>query len=141
VGRRGTPQLVRLVREATRGTRSEAERVLVGHLRRAGIRGWVAGAPLRLRDGTLVELDLWFPAARVVVEVDGKAWHVDDERFQRDRVRQNALVTAGCTVLRFTWYDLARAPDRVVATVRAALDRVMIANRGQTPVVSGPTGP
>jgi very-short-patch-repair endonuclease len=129
------------MREAARGTRSEAERVLARLLRSAGIRGWVAGMPMTLADGTHLELDLWFPVQRVVVEVDGKAWHVDDDRFQRDRVRQNALVTAGSTVLRFTWYDLTRAPRRVVATVRQALDLAMITGRGPKAATSGPTGP
>lgn len=68
-------------------------------------------------------IDLAFPAERVAVEVDGWAWHVDAERFLSDRRRQNALVNAGWTVLRFTWHDLEGNPTRVVAEIRTALAR------------------
>ena len=57
------------------------------------------------------------PAARVAVEVDGWAWHSDVERFREDRRRQNALVLAGWTVLRFTWDDLMRRPETVVGQI------------------------
>jgi very-short-patch-repair endonuclease len=38
----------------------------------------------------------------LVIEVDGWAYHRTPDRFQRDRERQNRLVAAGWTVLRFT---------------------------------------
>jgi very-short-patch-repair endonuclease len=66
--------------------------------------------------------DLAFPGCRLAVEVDGWAWHIDPDRFQRDRARQNALVLAGWTVLRFTWSDVTERPDRVVAQIRRALE-------------------
>jgi very-short-patch-repair endonuclease len=50
--------------------------------------------------------------------VDGWAWHHDAEAFRRDRQRQNVLVLAGWTVLRFTWSDLTHRPDRVIHDVR-----------------------
>jgi very-short-patch-repair endonuclease len=59
-----------------------------------------------------------FASAKLVVEVDGLAFHVTPERFQRDRQRQNRLVAAGWTVLRFTWMDLTERPSYVVASVR-----------------------
>ena len=43
-------------------------------------------------------------------EIDGRAFHSDADRFQRDRTRQNRLVGAGWTVLRFTWNDLRDRP-------------------------------
>ncbi|MGI8814055.1 MAG: endonuclease domain-containing protein [Pseudonocardia sp.] len=46
-------------------------------------------------------VDFAFPVARLVVEVDGWAWHSDAARFRSDRARQNALVLAGWAVLRF----------------------------------------
>lgn len=54
----------------------------------------------------------------LVIEVDGRAWHSADDRFQRDRRRQNALIVAGYEVLRFTWEDLAESPEYVIATIR-----------------------
>lgn len=66
-------------------------------------------------------LDLAFVHERIAVEVDGWAWHSDVERFRADRRRQNALVLAGWTVLRFTWDDLTNRPEQVVAQIQAAL--------------------
>jgi very-short-patch-repair endonuclease len=56
-----------------------------------------------------------------VIEIDGWAFHSDQERFQRDRSRQNRLVAAGWTVLRFTWSDLKDRPEAFVAAIRTAL--------------------
>ena len=67
------------------------------------------------------ELDVAFPIRRVAVEVDGWAWHQDRKAFQNDRQRQNCLVLAGWTLLRFTWYDLTYRPAQVIAEIRAAL--------------------
>jgi very-short-patch-repair endonuclease len=116
-GRRGAPRLVRHVRTAAPGTRSEAERRMAALLRRAGIRGWQSNIPVT---GVGI-LDFVFLAARVAIEIDGRAWHSADYRFQTDRRRQNRLVLLGWTVLRFTWEDLSRHPERVLAEVRSAL--------------------
>ena len=59
---------------------------------------------------------------RLAIEIDGWAWHHSPDRFQRDRAKQNQLVGAGWTVLRFTWFDLTNRPDDVIRQVRAALD-------------------
>jgi len=55
--------------------------------------------------------------------VDGRAYHGPD-RFQSDRTRQNALTAAGCTVLRYTWYDLTERPGYVASQIRAMLARL-----------------
>jgi REase_MTES_1575 len=121
-GRHGIGRLVRLMRSAGSGARSAAERLAVDLLRRAGIGGWTANTPIRDRSGYLLGVgDLVFPAERIVIELDGRAFHSTVERFERDRYRQNQLIGAGWTVLRFTWRDLTRRPDHVVATVRRVL--------------------
>jgi very-short-patch-repair endonuclease len=66
-------------------------------------------------------VDVAFGQVRLAIEVDGWAFHTTPARFQRDRQRQNRLVAAGWTVLRFTWHDLTDRPDYVLATVRALL--------------------
>lgn len=58
---------------------------------------------------------------RLVVEVDGFAYHSDRQRFTADRRRDAALVAMGYRVLRFTWVDVVTRPDYVVAMVHAAL--------------------
>ena len=120
-GRRGTPKLVRLVRAAASGSRSTAERRLAELLRRAGVVGWRANLEIQLPSGGVAVGDVVFPGARLVVEVDGFAFHRTPEQFQRDRVRQNALVAAGWTVLRFTWRDLTDHEAYVVAAIRRQL--------------------
>ncbi len=66
---------------------------------------------------------MYFPDVRLVIEVDGRRAH-GDARFQSDRTRQNLLVGAGCTVLRYPWSDLVERPDQVAAQVRATLARL-----------------
>lgn len=84
-------------------------------LHRHGITGWV----FHPRIAGLV-VDLAFPAERLVIEVDGWAFHRSRERFERDRERDARLVVAGYTVLRFTWHQVVHQEARVADTVRRA---------------------
>lgn len=120
-GRRGAPRLARLVRGAVAGTRFAAERLTVDLLRRAGIEGWSANVEISDRHGLIGVADLVFGAARLIVELDGMAFHVTPDQFQRDRARQNRLVAAGWTVLRFTWRDLTERPGYVIGAIRDML--------------------
>jgi hypothetical protein len=122
-GRGGAPRLARLIRAAGGGAHSVAERRMATLLLTAGISGWVANAPIRDGSGLIGYGDIVFTRARLVIEIDGFAYHSDTERFQRDRTRQNRLVNAGWTVLRFTWRDLRDRPEQVITTIRAALRR------------------
>lgn len=115
-GRHGSPAARRLLRAAGDGARSEGERLLVGILQRAGLSGWRANYPL---SGYVI--DIAFVAAKVAIEVDGFAFHSDHEAFQNDRLRQNVISVAGWQILRFTWLDLTEYPERVLATIRAAI--------------------
>jgi hypothetical protein len=75
---------------------------------------------VRSPDGRLIaEVDLAYPELKVAIELDGGDHHRRDV-FERDRPRQNALVLAGWTVLRFTWRAYVDEPDSLVAAVRAA---------------------
>lgn len=116
LGRRGSRLAGRMLVAAGDRADSQAERVLKGLLRAAGLRGWRCGYAV---DGYL--LDFAFVEKMVAVEVDGWAWHSDTVRFHRDRQRQNTLVLGGWTVLRFTWQDLTQRPDGVIADIRAAV--------------------
>ncbi len=121
VGRRGAPRLVRLLRQVSDGSRSAAERVFLPLLRRAGVTGWHANYRVVDRGEVIGIVDAAFPAHHLAVEIDGWAYHHMPERFQGDRRRQNRLVAAGWTVLRFTWRDLTERPDEVVRTVVSLL--------------------
>src|SRR5665647_722587 len=96
---------------------------------RAGITGWVTDEPIHDRRGLIGSADVVFPAELLVIEVDGMAYH-GAARFQSDRSRQNRLVTAGYTVLRFTWADLVDRPAMVADQIEAALRRARRARSG-----------
>jgi very-short-patch-repair endonuclease len=115
-GRHGSPRARRVLQAAAGDARSEAERLFKGLLVDAGIAGWRAN---RMVAG--YEVDYLFDDAAIIVEIDGLAFHSDAEAFERDRVKQNALVIAGYTVFRFTWIDLTEYPDRAVALVKRAI--------------------
>jgi hypothetical protein len=100
------------------GSRFAAERECARLLSAGGLRGWTANAVIEDGGRLLARGDIVFRGARLVVELDGWAYHVTPERFQHDRRRQNQLVAAGWTVLRFTWRDLTERPEYVVATIR-----------------------
>ncbi|GAA1362377.1 endonuclease domain-containing protein [Catellatospora chokoriensis] len=121
VGRHGARTLVRAVSRHAYGARSVAERLLVQGLWRRRISGWRANLAVYDEMGLIGEVDFGFAEIRLAVEVDGRAWHSADDRFQRDRTRQNRLVRAGWTVLRFTWRDLTEDLPEVlhqIETVR-----------------------
>jgi very-short-patch-repair endonuclease len=116
LGAHGGARLAELLIAAADRADSAAERVIVALLRGAGITGWQLGVPF----GPWT-IDLAFLEAKLAVEVDGWAWHVDVDRFRADRRKGNALTRAGWTVLRFTWHDLLNRPGYVVGEIRAAL--------------------
>jgi len=120
-GRRGSTTAGRLLHAAVDRAASTAERKLITVLRAANLGGWVQHHRV-----CGYEVDFALPDHQLAIEIDGWAWHHDQARFCRDRQRQNTLVLAGWTVLRFTWHDLTRQPDRVVHEIRAG----MIAKNG-----------
>ncbi|MEU8296005.1 hypothetical protein AB0C04_01775 [Micromonospora sp. NPDC048909] len=72
-------------------------------------------------DGCLLGVgDLGWRGPRVIAEADGRAAHDTPGAVFADRRRQNRLVNAGWTVLRFTWADTLR-PDYIPWTVRQAI--------------------
>ena len=121
---RGNGRLRQVARTLMVGAEAESERRLHRLLRAHDIAGWVANYPVLLAGRLIARIDIAFPALRLAIEVDGLAYHSDRLRFQRDRTRQNDLVNLGWTVLRFTWQDITADPERVIAVVRMALERI-----------------
>ena len=122
LGCRGSRAAGELLHVAADGAAAVSERLLIAGLKSAGITGWRVNRPLDLGTATVVP-DLTFVGQRLVIEVDGWAWHSTPERFRRDRQRQNALVQAGWRVLRFTWFDLTERMDAVLDQIRMMLRR------------------
>jgi hypothetical protein len=91
---------------------------------RAGLPPPLQQAVIRVNGRFLARVDFLWEKARLIVEVDGLAKYDDRGALQAEKERQNALIAAGYTVLRFTWADIMHRPDKVVAQIRAALAKV-----------------
>lgn len=75
--------------------------------------------------GLVAYVDLAFPDVRLAIEIDGYVAHSRPAEFRYDRRRQNALVVElGWTVLRYTPYEIASAPERVVSQIWRCYDRM-----------------
>lgn len=121
-GVRGSNALRRVLvnRPHGRPARSVLE-VLAGRmLRTANLGGFVRNYTTAVHD-VRYELDFAFVTQRVVLEVDGKAFHTTASQVGRDRKRQAALEAAGWRFLRVSWFDVVCAPERVVADLAALL--------------------
>jgi very-short-patch-repair endonuclease len=97
-------------------TRSKAERLLRDLIAKANLERPLFNEPLL---GFVVDA-LW-PQQRVVIEVDGYAYHHHRAAFERDRARDQQLIAAGYTVIRVTWIQLRDRPIETIATIIRAL--------------------
>lgn len=119
---KGLPQLRALTNYAQSGSQAESEKLLVRILKVNSLGKWEFNGEIRHSDGRLIGIgDAVRREFKIVIEVDGRAWHTAVDRFQHDRTRQNALVNAGWMVLRFTWEDVSERPSHVASIVRQAL--------------------
>jgi very-short-patch-repair endonuclease len=117
-GRPGTPTL-RAAAGLDGGpalTRSEAERRLLALIRAADL-------PIPHTNARVCryEVDFLWPEHRLVVEVDGYAFHSHRRAFERDRERDAALAATGYLVIRVTWRQLTANPAAVTARIASAL--------------------
>ena len=116
--RRGIPAIRALLAAGSDPsfTRSEAEACFLALVRRAQLRAPATNVTLRG-----YEVDFLWRAERLVVEIDGFAFHSSSAAFERDRLRDAVLAAAGFRVLRVTWRQLSREPDAVLARLAQAL--------------------
>jgi very-short-patch-repair endonuclease len=66
-------------------------------------------------------VDLLWRRERLVVEIDGHAFHGHRAAFERDRRRDQVLAAAGFRVIRITWLQLEREPLAVITRIAQAL--------------------
>jgi very-short-patch-repair endonuclease len=117
-GRKGTGRLRSLLarHRPLPDTRSELERRFLRLCQDAGLPMPAVNVPV---EG--LEVDFLWPDLRLVVELDGYAFHRDRAAFERDRRRDAALQLAGYRVIRVTHRRLVEEPAAVVAELRALL--------------------
>jgi very-short-patch-repair endonuclease len=113
---RGTAALTKAVRIDPAFTRSEAERRLLELIRAARLPRPTVN--VKLGDW---EVDFLWRDNKLIVEVDGYAFHSSRSSFERDRRKDQELQTAGWRVIRFTWRQITEEPEAVIATLAAAL--------------------
>jgi hypothetical protein len=103
--------------DTSRGpTRSDMELDFIDFLKRYDL-------PMPLINTKLgrYELDVLFPDAKVIVELDSWEFHSSRSSFRRDRRRDAALLARGYVTIRITWERLAEEPDEVAAELHTIL--------------------
>lgn len=133
-GRRGTASLRAILAAGRLGenaTRSELEERFLALVDRAALTRPEVNARVEVV-GRALECDCLWRTERLVVELDGHAFHAPASAFEVDRARDRALQVAGWRVVRFTWRQLEKEAGKVVEDLRtllaprANLDRRMI---------------
>ena len=120
--RRGTASLKAAMKDGLRPavTKSELERRFLSFLERAGLPRPETNVLLDL-GGEHIEVDCVWREARVIVELDSRAWHLTTEAFERDRERDRRAQAAGWRPIRITDRALRQDPAALVAVLGALL--------------------
>jgi very-short-patch-repair endonuclease len=119
-GRPGVAALRAILdRHTFRLTDSDLERRFIAIVARAGL-----SIPETGRQINGFKVDFHWPDLGLVVETDGLRYHRTPGQQARDRVRDNAHVAAGLTLLRFTNAQVRYEPDQVQATLLAVAGRL-----------------
>lgn len=67
------------------------------------------------------EVDFLWRTERLVVEIDGRAFHSSDRTFESDRRRDGVLLAAGVRVMRVTWRQIVSEPEALLVRLARAL--------------------
>jgi very-short-patch-repair endonuclease len=118
--RAGNRERLKLLIDSRSEPWSAAERLSHRLLRAARIKGWETNLPVRV-DNQLFYIDVAFKQQKLAIEIDGRLHETDNDLFESDRWRQNALVAAGWRVLRFTVSMLRDHPEVFIAAILDAL--------------------
>jgi len=129
--RRGAPCLRRVIedwRPVTEQTnykdvRSLFEAKLLPLIAAANLPMPQVNALVRTAEETF-EVDLLWPAERFIVEADSRIHHGTEIAFERDRHRDRELMAINRHVLRVTWREAEREPEKILAVVRSQLGRL-----------------
>jgi very-short-patch-repair endonuclease len=93
-------------------------------VRRAGLPDPQPQAVLSDADGVIGRVDWLVPSFRLVLECDSFEWHGAWHRRKADLRRDRRLVAAGYVVLRFSWEDVTRRQQQVLADLVGAASRL-----------------
>jgi hypothetical protein len=123
--RRGATEVRSILAEHYIGstlTESELEEAMLRLSRAVGLPRPEVNKWLDLGDGEgLVRADFYWPAQRLVVEVDGRKYHGTRQRFESDRRRDQRMMVAGLRCIRTTDKQIKYRPHQLETTVLALL--------------------
>nr|WP_296778684.1 DUF559 domain-containing protein [Rhodococcus sp. (in: high G+C Gram-positive bacteria)] len=108
---RGNQRALKQLRDASRNFASEPERVLDRAIIRLGFRMKTNHRVGRYMCDFVDEL------AKLIIEVDGREFHIEPGVFSKDRRRQNRLVLDGWMVLRYSASDVMADPDKIARAI------------------------
>ena len=111
-----SPALRAIVEEVPGMTRSKMERLLKALIEQAGLPAPQSNVKVHGH-----EVDLYWPAHRLVVEFDGWSTHSSRTAFEQDRLKDAQLQLAGERVIRVTGRQLERRPHALVARLTVAI--------------------
>lgn len=117
-GRRGTAALRALLNRGSAAvlTRSEAEERFLTLVRKAQLPA--PDVNVRLAG---YEVDFLWREERLIVEVDGFAFHSSRAAFERDRLRDAELQVQGFRIIRVTWRQIVDYPEAMLVRITKAL--------------------
>jgi very-short-patch-repair endonuclease len=117
-GRRGA-QLLRTLLGSEGGpalTRSEAEQRFLALVRKGQL-----PAPETNVRVCGYEVDFFWRRERLVIEVDGFAFHSSARTFESDRRRDSSLAASGIGVVRVTWKQVVNEPEALLVRLAQTL--------------------
>lgn len=99
-------------------TRSEAEIAFLELVRNAGLPDPETNVNVLGH-----EVDFLWREKRLIVEVDGFAYHSSRQAFERDRRRDARLQAAGFRVIRFTYRQIVNDPASIIECLDVHITR------------------
>ncbi|WP_369690157.1 endonuclease domain-containing protein [Nocardia inohanensis] len=113
---RGSPTLLRQLREAATNFASEPERLFARALHERGLH------PLPNHPIGNYYADFYDEPSHTIIEIDGREFHSAPTVFRQDRRRQNALLLSGYLVLRYAaadiFHSLPACADEAATVIR-----------------------
>lgn len=123
-GRSGSARIRLLQHEVLDGApipASELERRGYELLDRRGLGGYVTAFLPPWVDGVRGVVDIAWPDARLILELDGRRWHAVTEAQANDRRRDRRATESGWVVVRATWDEVVHRPESLVVDLRSIL--------------------
>lgn len=123
-GRHGAGRLRALLssRREPALTANDLEERMLTICRQAGLPVPEVNEFLVLPDGgPAIRPDFLWRVHRLIVETDGRRTHQTAQAFERDRLRDQRAMAAGWRVVRITWRQVTREPERIAALLTELL--------------------